>query len=97
MNKFVRVSSLVGKYFYKMYLVKKFELVFSFYVKDTNIIPCLRSIILSVSACQSECARRHKTVNMIVFLVKRNENTYPKGRARMPIYRVVPLMKKSEL
>ena len=29
--------------------------------------------------CQSECACLHKTVNMVVFFVKSNENTYPKG------------------
>jgi len=31
--------------------------------------------------CQSEWACLHKTVNMVVFFVKSNENTYPKGRA----------------
>jgi len=46
--------------------------------------------------CQSECACLHKTVNMVVFLVKSNENTYPKGRALMQMYRVVPIMKMSE-
>ena len=45
--KFVRVGSLVGRYFYSMYqyIVKMFEIVFSVYVKDTvkdtNIFPCL--------------------------------------------------------
>ena len=28
--------------------------------------------------CQSKCACLHKTVNMVVFVVKSNENTYPK-------------------
>ena len=32
---------------------------------------------------QSECACLHKTVNMAVFCVKSNENTYPKERALM--------------
>jgi len=41
--------------------------------------------------CQSEYACLHKTVNMVVFFVKSNENTYPKGRAQ--IYRVVPKTK----
>ena len=31
--------------------------------------------------CQSEWACLHKTVNLVVFFVKRHENTYPKGRA----------------
>ena len=30
-------------------------------------------------------------LNMVVFLVKSNENTYPKGRALMQMYRVVPI------
>mgnify|MGYP006890237922 FL=1 len=33
--------------------------------------------------CKVECACLHKTVNMAVFYVKSNENTYPKGRALM--------------
>jgi len=33
--------------------------------------------------CQSECACLHKTLNMVVFLVKSKENTYPKGKALM--------------
>jgi len=44
--------------------------------------------------CQSECARLHKTVNMVVCFVKSNKNTYPKGRALMQMYRVVPIMKR---
>ena len=36
----------------------------------------------------SVCACLHKTVNR--FLFNDNENTYPKGRALMHIYRVVP-------
>jgi len=39
--------------------------------------------------CQSECACLHKSVIMVVFCVKINENTYPKGRALMQMYRVV--------
>ena len=39
--------------------------------------------------CESGCACLHKTVNMVVFVVKSNEkNTYPKGRALMQMYRV---------
>ena len=40
--------------------------------------------------CQSECACLHRTINMVVFLTEKNENTYPKGRALMQMYRVVP-------
>jgi len=45
-------------------------------------------------SCQSECACLHKTVNMVVFFVNNNENTYPKGRALMQMYRVVPKTKR---
>jgi len=41
--------------------------------------------------CQSECACLHKPVNMVVFFVKGNENTYPKGRALMQMYGVVSI------
>ena len=44
--------------------------------------------------CQSECAYLHKRVNMVVFFAKRNENTYPKGRAFMHMYRVVSITKR---
>jgi len=44
--------------------------------------------------CQSECTCLHKTVNMVVFFVKSNEHTYPKGRALMNMYRVVHIMKR---
>jgi len=44
--------------------------------------------------CQSERACLHLTVNMIVFFVKSNENTYPKGRALIQMYRVVPITKR---
>ena len=44
-----------------------------------------------------QCACLHKTVNMVVFLVKSNENTYPKGRALMQMYRVVPIMNRGNL
>ena len=43
---------------------------------------------------QSECAGLHKTVNTLVFCVKSNENIYPKGRALMQMYRVVPISKE---
>jgi len=44
--------------------------------------------------CQSECACLHKSVNMVVFFVKSNENTYQKGRALMQMYRVIPITKR---
>ena len=47
--------------------------------------------------CHSECACLHKTVNMVVFVVKSNENTYSKGRAYMQMYRVVPITKRGNL
>ena len=47
--------------------------------------------------CQSECTCLHKTVNRAVFFVKSNGNTYPKGRALMQVYRVVPITKMREL
>ena len=75
--------------------------MFSFNVKDNDIFPCLHYIrqlpITYKNAsvlCQSECACLHKTVNMVVFFVKSNENTYPKGRALMQMYRVVPITKR---
>jgi len=43
---------------------------------------------------QSECACLHKTVNMVVFFVKSNENTHTKGRALMQLYRVVPITER---
>ena len=47
--------------------------------------------------CQSECACLHKTVNILVFFVKSSENTYPKRRALMQMYRVVPIMKRGNI
>jgi len=44
--------------------------------------------------CQSECTCLYKTVNMAVFYVKSNENKYPKGRALLQIYRVVPILNR---
>ena len=47
--------------------------------------------------CQSECACLHKTVNRVVFFVKSNENTYPKGRVLMQMYRVVRVTKRGNM
>ena len=44
--------------------------------------------------CQLKCAFFHKTVNIAVFFVTKNENTYPKGRTLMKMYGVVPQMKR---
>ena len=41
------VLSFLGRYFYNMYILKMFEIVFSFNVKDNNIFPCLHNIRLS--------------------------------------------------
>jgi len=77
-----------------------FEIVLSFNVKDNNIIVHVYIILdfpityrnASV-LCQSECPCLHQTVNIVVVFAKSNENTYPKGRALMQMYRVVPITK----
>ena len=54
---------------------RKFEIVFSFNVKDNNIFPYYKIPITYRNAAvlfQSECL--HKTVNMAVFFVQNNEN-----------------------
>ena len=43
---FSLVLSLMGRYFYRMNIIKMFEVVFSFDVKDNNIFPCLHNIRL---------------------------------------------------
>ena len=81
--------SLFGRYFYNKYIVNMFEIVFSFNVKDTHIFPCLQILDFPITSrnvsvlCQSECACLYETVNIVVFFVKSNENTYPKGRAHL--------------
>ena len=51
---------------------------------SNNIVPCLHTTDFPITyrnaavLCQSECACLHKIVNMVVFFVKSNENTYPK-------------------
>ena len=75
-------------------------MVVSFNVKDNNVYPCLHNItfisynIHTFCSAQSECACLHKTVNMAVFFVKSYENTYPKGKALIQMYRVVPQTKR---
>ena len=56
-----------------------FEIVFTFNVKDINILDFPITFRNASVLCQSECICLHKTVNMAVFFVKSNENTYPKG------------------
>jgi len=75
------VLSLLGRYFYNMYIVKMFELVFSLTYKYSSVL------------FQSEGPCLLKTVNMVVFFVKSNGNTYPKGGALMQMYRVIPIRK----
>jgi len=43
--------------------------------------------------CESECACLHQPVNIVVFFTQDNENTYPKGRVLVQMYRVVPQTK----
>ena len=52
--KFVRVCSLVGRYFYNMYILKKLEIVFFFNVEDNSILPCLHNIRLSFNKLHIE-------------------------------------------
>ena len=73
-------------------MVKIFEIVIYFHVYI--ILDFIISYRNASMMCQSECACLHKTVNMVVFIVKSNENTYPKGRALMQMYRVVPITKR---
>ena len=82
------------------YIVKiRVEIVFSFNIKDTYILPFYLILDFPITyrnayvLCQSECACLHKTVNMVVFSVKSNENTYQKGRALAHMYRVVSITK----
>jgi len=77
-----------------MYMVKIFEIVIYFHVYI--ILDFIISYRNASMMCQSECACLHKTVNMVVFIVKSNENTYPKGRALMPMYRFVHIAKRGD-
>jgi len=65
--KFVRVGSLVGRYFYvfiKIYLKLCLTIIY-FNVYITLDFPITYSNDLV--SCQSECACLHKTINMVVF------------------------------
>jgi len=49
-----------------------------------------------LQSCVNQNAHVYKKGNMVhvVVFVKRNENTYPKGKAPMQMYRVVPVTKR---
>ena len=82
-----------------MYIVNMFEIV-CFTINDNNMFQCLKNIRLSynIYKCASALSIRMRmptyTVNMAVFFVKSNENTYPKGGALMQMYRVVFITKR---
>jgi len=46
--------------------------------------------------CQSECACLHKTINMVVFFVKSNENTFHKRESTHANVRNCPYDEKRE-
>ena len=82
-----------------MYIVKRLDTWFSLNVKDNTIFPCFHIIRLSYNIYKYFSALSirmhiHKTVNMVVFYVISNENTYTEGRALMQMYRVVPITKR---
>jgi len=52
--------------------------------------------MLQCLICQSECTCLHQRVNVVVIFSKKYENTYPKGRALMQMYRVVPQTNEAE-
>ena len=95
---FVGVSALVGQYFYN--IVNSLELclpLLSRTILFTHVYIILDFPITYRNTsvlCKSECSCPHRTVNMAVLFVKRNETTYQKGRALMQLYRVVPQMKR---
>jgi len=62
-----------------------------------NIILDFPITYRNAALCQSECACLHQTVNMVVFFLKINENTYPKVRELMQMYRVVPQTKRGTI
>ena len=87
---FVRVCSLDGRIFYNVYTVKSLKLYFPlvsrtiiyfhvYIISDFPITYRNASVL-----CQSEYTYLHKTENIFF---KSNENTYPKGRALMQMYK----------
>ena len=97
-RKFVIVCSFVG--WYNMFIENSFKFWFSLMSRTTkhfhvNIISDFTNTCRNASVLyQSECACLHKTVNMVAVFVKSNENTYPKGKALMQVYIVVPITKR---
>ena len=95
---FAWVLSLLGRYFYNMYRVKM--LCFTLMLRTIIYFPVNIILDFPISyrntsvMCQSDCACLHQTVNMVVFFVKSNQNTYPKGRALMQMYRVASIRKR---
>jgi len=65
------VLSLLGRYFYNLYIVQMFKIVFSFKVKDNNIVQCLQILDIPITyrnasvLCQSDYAGLHEAVNII--------------------------------
>ena len=63
--------SLLGRYFYNLYIVQMFKIVFSFKVKDNNIVQCLQILDIPITYrndsvfCQSDSAGLHEAVNII--------------------------------
>jgi len=76
--KIVRTSSLVGRYFYNVYIIKRLKMCFSYMSRrliNMNIILDMAITYRTVSVLfQSVCACLHKNV-------ENDENTYPKERA----------------
>ena len=74
--KFVWVSSLVGRYFYNVYIVKSLKLCFPLmsrtiiYVHVYIILDFLITYRNALVLCQSEFTCLHQTVNMVVFFFK---------------------------
>ena len=87
--------SIIGIY----YLVKSLKFGFPLmsspktYVHIYIIIDFPMTYVVASVLCQSDCAFLDKTVNTAVFFVKSNENTYPKGRTLIQMYRVIPQTK----
>ena len=86
-----------------MYIVKKFEIVFPLMSKiiiyfHVYIILNFPIIYRNASVlCQSDCTCLHKTVNMAVWFVKSNENTYPKRESVCANVQSCPINEKREL
>ena len=87
------VLSLLGSYFYNMYIKKCLKLCFLLMLRTMICV----HVYMILDFLITECACLHKTVHMVVFVVKSDENTYSKGRAFMQTYRVVPITKRGNL